>query len=125
MTQPLDERRHFWRAAFHVPARVTTHGAHHYAKVLDLSLKGVLLEAGAGLDLKPGEGCQVKIDLGAGAAIAMFATVAHLGDQHVGLHCERIDLDSMVHLRRLVELNAGDPALLERELATLVAEGSA
>jgi hypothetical protein len=37
------------------------------------------------------------------------------------LLCESIDLDSITHLRRLVELNAGDPALLERELTALVA----
>jgi len=32
---------------------------------------------------------------------------------------QHIDLDSISHLRRLVELNLGDEALLERELAAL------
>ena len=31
-----------------------------------------------------------------------------------------IDLDSITHLRRLVELNSGDAAMLERELHTLI-----
>jgi len=31
-----------------------------------------------------------------------------------------IDVDSMTHLRRLIELNLGDPTLLERELKALV-----
>ena len=39
-----------------------------------------------------------------------------------GLHCLAIDIDSVTHLRRLVELNLGDPALLEREVSALVAD---
>ena len=41
----------------------------------------------------------------------------------IGLQCESIDLDSITHLRRLVELNAGDPALLDRELSSLLKGG--
>jgi len=33
--------------------------------------------------------------------------------------CQRIDMDSITHLRRLIELNAGDPGLLQREPAQL------
>jgi hypothetical protein len=36
------------------------------------------------------------------------------------LRCDSIDLDSITHLRRLVELNAGDPRELDRELAILI-----
>jgi hypothetical protein len=37
----------------------------------------------------------------------------------LGFVCQYIDLDSISHLRRLVELNLGDGSLLERELAAL------
>jgi hypothetical protein len=37
----------------------------------------------------------------------------------LGFVCRHIDLDSISHLRRLVELNLGDETLLERELAAL------
>jgi hypothetical protein len=52
----------------------------------------------------------------------MWATVSHVDGRHIGLRCSSIDLDSITHLRRLVELNAGDPALLERELTALLTE---
>jgi len=55
----------------------------------------------------------------------METEVAHVEGRHVGLRCTHIDLDSMTHLRQLVERNADDPALLERELALLVAQGRA
>jgi hypothetical protein len=49
----------------------------------------------------------------------MDVTVAHCESEHVGFHCDHIDIDSITHLRRLVELNLGDPELLERELSAL------
>ena len=119
MTQP-DDRRHFWRAVFHSPVRITTHEHQHYAKLLDISLKGALLEVSKAWEGKAGEECQLRLDLAPGSTITMWGKIMHIKDAHVGLRCENIDLDSITHLRRLVELNAGDPQELERELATLV-----
>ena len=50
----------------------------------------------------------------------MLGTVVHIDSQHIGLRCDSIDLDSITHLRRLVELNSGDPSMLEREISALV-----
>jgi hypothetical protein len=46
----------------------------------------------------------------------------HVEGPQVGLRCASIDLDSITHLRRLVELNSGDPAILDREFGSLVRE---
>lgn len=117
------ERRHFWRAAFHSPVRITlADGGHAYGQLLDISLKGALLEAGAGFKATLGEHCQIRLDLAPGAAISLSGTVTHIDGLHIGLHTDSIDLDSITHLRRLVELNAGDPALLEREISALIAD---
>lgn len=51
--------------------------------------------------------------------IKMDITVAYIEDQQIGLDCKGIDLDSITHLRRLVELNLGDANLLKRELMAL------
>ena len=45
----------------------------------------------------------------------------HHNNGYTGLRCDSIDLDSVTHLRRLIELQLGDPALLERDLAELSA----
>jgi hypothetical protein len=45
--------------------------------------------------------------------------VAHLEGQHIGIECQDIDLASLTHLRRLVELNTGDSELMDRELSHL------
>lgn len=51
--------------------------------------------------------------------ISMQVTLAHTLATRLGLHCDHIDLDSISHLKRLVELNLGDPAQLQRELGLL------
>ena len=117
------ERRNFWRAVFHSPVRLTTHAGNAHAKLLDISLKGALLETGNAWQGKSGEECQLVLDLAPGTTITMWTTVMHVEGPHVGLRCTSIDLDSITHLRRLVELNSGDPAILDRELGSLVREG--
>jgi hypothetical protein len=119
---PAAERRHFWRASFHAPAQLTLSDGVREAELLDISLKGALLELPAGSGVSADQRCRLRLVLGKGGeAIAMDTTVAHVqGGRWVGLRCDAIDLDSITHLRRLVQLNAGDPALLERELSALL-----
>lgn len=114
------ERRQFWRAVFHAPVHVAASGRVHDAQLLDVSLKGALIECGPDWSLQPGDPCHVRLDLVPGTSIAMDVTVAHVRGTQVGLRCDYIDLDSITHLRRLVELNAGATAWLERELGLLV-----
>lgn len=116
------DRRHFWRAVFHSPVRLTTHGGLSYGQLIDISLRGALVEAPAGWNGRAGDECLLQFDLGVGTSISMWTLVSHVDPTHVGLRCASIDLDSITHLRRLVELNAGDPALLERELTALLTE---
>ena len=51
----------------------------------------------------------------------MRMEIVHTEGPSMGLRCDSIDLDSVTHLRRLIELQLGDPALLERDLAELSA----
>lgn len=122
MTQAI-ERRSFWRAAFHSPVHLVTHHGEMTAQLLDISLKGALLETSERWGGKPGEECQVRLKLAPDAMISMSAEVMHVDGAHVGLRCKSIDIDSIAHLRRLVELNSGDPSLLNREFGSLVRGG--
>ena len=119
MTQ-ASERRSFWRAVFRSPVRLTTHHGEVSAQLQDISLKGALLETSTAWSGKPGEECQISLKLAPDATIGMWAEVMHVEGRQIGLRCKSIDLDSITHLRRLVELNSGDPALLDREFGSLV-----
>jgi hypothetical protein len=116
-----DERRLFSRILFQASASLSVAGSAVAVDVLDLSLKGALVRPHHDFPVALGAACRLTLQLDSGdAVILMDARVAHLDDGLVGLACEEIDLDSITHLRRLVELNLGDEALLDRELAILI-----
>lgn len=103
--------------------------------MLDVSLKGVLLQLPAGRPPQAGIPCLVKLPLGSGSSgdegaedavvISMAGELAHIEGSHVGVLCRSIDLESITHLRRLIEVNLGDPTASERELKALIAAASA
>lgn len=117
-----DERRQFWRAHFHSPVQLAMHGHVAEAELYDISLKGALVKVPEGWPGKKGDRCQMRLALSAATTISMTTHVSHIDGRRVGLRCDNIDLDSVTHLRRLVELNAGEPGLLDRELSALIQE---
>lgn len=54
------------------------------------------------------------------AGIHITVALKHGDDEYLGFLCQDVDLDSVTHLRRLVELNLGDDTLMQRELQALV-----
>jgi hypothetical protein len=115
----VNERRHFSRVAFDADAVLTTTADRLAVKVVDLSLKGALLRLCAPVPVAAGTPCLVEVMLGE-ARVAMAAEVAHVKGELMGVLCRSIDLESITHLRRLIEVNLGDPRLAERELKSLV-----
>lgn len=119
------ERRHFSRISFDTVAYLITVDARLAVKVLDLSLKGALLELPESCQIEAGGPCLLSLDLNPGSTepqrIAMAAEIAHVHGRRVGLLCRSIDLESITHLRRLMEVNLGDATLLDRDLKALVA----
>ncbi len=93
--------------------------------VVDLSLKGALLDRPPAAGLATGTSCRLEVSLGAEQAIALQGIVAHVDMRRVGIICRVIDIDSATHLRRLVELNLGASHLLERELSALLEDAVA
>jgi len=115
-----ENRRLFSRIAFHTNAWLFLPAAEVAVDVLDLSLKGALVQTAQVAQAAIGSPCTLKIQLDeAGTVIRMEATVAHHEGGYLGLACKEIDLDSITHLRRLITLNLGNEALLERELSKL------
>ena len=115
------EKRHFTRIAFDASARLTRGDSDWPAKLMDISLKGALLEQPAGSALEKGDPVSLYLLLSdEETEIRMEGHVAHLENQHVGIACNHMDVDSASHLRRIVELNTGNEALLEREIEALV-----
>lgn len=118
--QTASERRNFARVAFSTAARLAgDHGAWKCA-LLDISLKGALIATPMRWPGKSGDKFVLEVPLDANQhVIRMEVSVKHTDPQRTGLHCRHIDLDSITDLKRLLELNLGDPELIHRELGQL------
>lgn len=114
-----EEQRRFTRIAFDAAAALSCGTHTWHSELLDLSLKGALIRRPADWNGTDGDLCRLILTLDDGTRIAMDVSIARADDEHIGLACHDIDLDSITHLRRLVELNLGDAGLLERELMAL------
>src|SRR5690606_6269068 len=111
----ISERRRFSRVDFDAVVELTQGAQTWTAKLVDISLKGLLLTQSGTLPLPKDQSIQVKIVLSDQTPITMDAEIVHQSATQLGLACSLIDLDSISHLRRLIELNLGDPAAAERE----------
>jgi hypothetical protein len=113
------EHRHFSRIPFDANATIVGTDRSWETDLLDISLKGVLVSAPDDWSAKTGDRFFLKVSLDAETGINMEVEVAHQESSHIGFHCHHIDVESIGHLRRIVELNLGDENLLHRELSAL------
>lgn len=119
MTDDNAERRRFSRIAFDASTEISQGEQRWKVELLDLSLQGLLVERPEHFEGDPGQAFQARVYLGFDANVYMDAELAWEREGLLGFACKHIDLDSISHLRRLIELNLGDESLLERELTLL------
>lgn len=118
--QSKAEKRRFTRIPFEAAVTLTSPSGVWHAKLVDISLKGVLTTRPLNWIWQGGDRFLVEVHPPENPfSIRMETVVAHADEGKVGLRCTHIDIDSVSHLRRLVELNVGDPDTLDRELAAL------
>jgi hypothetical protein len=115
----LDKRR-FSRINFHKPVAFAYAGQVFSANLLDISLKGALIERYGDAKLTLGESCRLCITLNPEERIEMDGEIAYLTPARIGLKCTNIELESITALRRLVEINLGNDDLMQREFNALL-----
>lgn len=118
------ERRRFRRIDFDARVEIAQRGRFWQAQLLDISLKGVLLKKLGPYDLEVDTPTLVKVILSDQTSIAMSTHIVHQTLDEIHMACISIDLDSISHLRRLIELNCGDAEAAERELVDLMGNGA-
>ena len=119
MSETSSDRRRFQRFEFDAETELVQGQRRWPVQLHDLSLRGLLVHRPADWDADPAQLFEARIRLSDDAEVRMQVEMTHGDGELVGLVCRHIDVDSISHLRRLVELNLGDEALLERELAAL------
>ena len=118
--------RHFTRIPFDAETHIlsTDNSQKWPCTLLDISLNGALISPPVDWHAETDDNFKLELQLGSGhdqsLRLHMDVRVAHIKEDQVGLQIIDMDVDTASHLHRLVELNAGDGNILERELAELV-----
>jgi hypothetical protein len=120
MTDPHADRRRFKRIAFDAKTELSQGEQRWKVQLVDLSLKGLLIERPDPWTGDPEADFLVDIYLSPDAYVEMEARLTHDDNQQLGFVCTHIGLQSISHLKRLIELNLADPEELDRELAALI-----
>ena len=116
----MGEKRLFQRVNFAVTTEVEIDGVRYETRLVDISLKGALLEFSHPENLDRGQPCHLIIHLDLSDVTLFFTgAVAHTNDNLTGIKFITVDIESMMHLRNLLELNSGDPDLVRSELHAL------
>ena len=114
------ERRRFSRVNFSTPITLLQGDQQWYGKLLDISLKGVLVEMPAAADYDMHLTLTANIPLSDQANIDMILQPAHQENELLGLECVSIDMESIGHLRRLIDLNLDYHSDTERDQTELI-----
>ncbi len=117
-----EQKRQFTRVSFDTDVRLIKESGEAWdSRLYDISLKGALIAAPRSWTGQRGDEFLLEVFLaGEDIKIDMNVSVAHIEDGRIGFHCEFIDIDSISHLHRLMELNLGDEAQLEREISEMI-----
>lgn len=115
-----NDNRHFHRILYTADAILNCEEKTWHCEIIDLSLKGCLLRFELPWEEDPKKLYTLTLRLSEQVQIKMELSATHVVGNKVGFKCEHIDIDSISELRRLVELNLGSSALLERDLLALI-----
>jgi hypothetical protein len=124
MTTPQNqERRKYSRIHFDATCQLYQGDNEWITKLMDISLKGILIDLLDDFEADKDAPFEATIQLpDSSQAIIMSLQYSHQAGKQMGFKCDYIDLESITHLKRLVELNLGDTDLLNRELAMLTSQ---
>ncbi|WP_188150760.1 PilZ domain-containing protein [Teredinibacter waterburyi] len=116
----LVDRRRFTRVQFDGKLSITQESKSYDCRLVDISLNGLLVDAPSQYELNTNTAVLVRIELSDDSVIEMKANLAHSSESILGFKCISIDVESISHLRRLIELNISAPEASERVLAELL-----
>lgn len=112
----MNERRQFSRVLFDAKATLIQGDKKWETKIHDISLNGALTEEPSSFN--PDDKFLI-LDFSipeSDIELQMEAELVYRKNNQLGLQCVHIGIDSISHLRRMVELNLGQSTLLNREL---------
>ena len=100
-----ENRRHFTRIPMDCQVMLACGAQQWKSKLIDISLKGALLAIPEDFSECPECSCRLMFSLNeTDVSIMMVGHIVYHKDKHLGFRCDRITLNSITHLKRMVEL---------------------
>lgn len=120
MIDASQDRRKFTRIEFDTGVTLCQDNQAYHTYVVDISLNGVLVKTPDDYVLKADKPIDISIILGEETEIQMSVVLVHSSSTLLGFRCINIDMESISHLRRLIELNLEEADAAERVLSELI-----
>jgi hypothetical protein len=119
----MPNKRRFSRVKCIEKSIVETDSGPREVMLHDISLKGALVEIGSDLPVREGERWKLLFQLDHSDVVLQFeAEVVHCRENLAGVKFVEMDLDTMIHLRSLMEARTVNPEQVRHELSFLMDE---
>jgi c-di-GMP-binding flagellar brake protein YcgR len=116
----MKNKRNFSRIDFAASTVVSCDDQGYSGDLLNISLKGALIEFDHDVPLELDKEYTLRIALAASDIVLSFQTkVVHRQDKKFGFTFVGLDLETIIHLRRLLAINLGDDDTITQEFTRL------
>lgn len=113
----MDNRRKFNRVPFQCDCQIRCAEQVWSGELLDISLRGALFQLSETTSLEFGDNCYLDISLADGGIHLQFESeLAHKEGALHGFRFLSENLETLTHLRRLLELNLGEDDIMKKEI---------
>jgi len=117
----MTAQRLFQRIKFVAKVEVDINGSRYEATLVDVSFRGALVAFQEELNPVLGSPCHLTVHLNQSEVQLPFeGVVVHSNGHLSGIKFTLISIEAMIHLRRLLELNSGDPDQVRSELNSFI-----
>lgn len=121
----MTERRRFARVVFSGDCSLSEEVAGRFeiskTELVDISLNGALVHRPKDWHDEPGTMINLNLNLaGSDIILEIEGIICHQEEQVLGIKFLALSLESISHLRRLIELNLADEELMHREISQLI-----
>jgi|TARA_B110000091_G_scaffold86633_1_gene95112 hypothetical protein len=102
----MENKRQFTRVLFSIEATLDIEEQTYPVVIHDISLNGALISAPYCKESLKGKFGTLSFQLGDNKTeVTMHISIVHENEYEAGLQCSAVDIDSVIHLRRLIEMN--------------------
>ncbi len=115
--------RRFRRIPFETQVSIDTGQGAWTGELLDVAMKGALVGTNGNLPIALGDQCRLSISLpGSPISMDFQAELIHEEELHYGFKFISENLETLTHLRKLIELNTGDAEATRSELSAWLSD---